>query len=143
MIYVASSWRNKRQPLLVSRLRYVGLEVYDFREPEPESKGFHWSEIDPRWKDWKPEEFIEALGHEVARHGYRTDMDALERASTVILLMPCGRSAHLEAGYARGQGKRLGILLSDGEPELMYHMAHYLTGVAEEMVTWALVQEGK
>lgn len=46
-IYVASSWRNPYQPVVVGELRFMGHEVYDFRNPEPGSHGFHWSEIDP------------------------------------------------------------------------------------------------
>lgn len=33
-IYVASSWRNTHQPEVVAKLRELGHEVYDFREPE-------------------------------------------------------------------------------------------------------------
>jgi hypothetical protein len=32
-IYLASSWRNERQPELVRILREAGHEVYDFRNP--------------------------------------------------------------------------------------------------------------
>jgi hypothetical protein len=41
-----------------------------------------------------------------------------------VLVLPCGRSAHLEAGWAKGAGKRLVILLDEqNEPELMYRFA--------------------
>jgi hypothetical protein len=49
-------------------------------------------------------------------------MGALEDCTCCVLVMPCGRSAHLELGYAVGAGKKSIILLSDGEPELMYRM---------------------
>ena len=45
-IYVASSWRNERQPEVVRCLRQRGHEVYDFRHPTPGDFGFRWSEID-------------------------------------------------------------------------------------------------
>lgn len=32
-IYVASSWRNNVQPLVVQTLRVAGLDVYDFKNP--------------------------------------------------------------------------------------------------------------
>lgn len=50
-IYVASSWRNDIQPQVVETLRKEGFEVYDFKNPEPGNNGFHWSEIDPDWKN--------------------------------------------------------------------------------------------
>lgn len=57
-IYVASSWRCEYQPIAVESLRALGHEVYDFRgagtgwgEIEGADGGFHWSEVDPNWKD--------------------------------------------------------------------------------------------
>lgn len=51
-IYVASSWRNKEQPHVVSTLRADGHEVYDFRAPFNGVPGFAWSEVDPEWQGW-------------------------------------------------------------------------------------------
>jgi hypothetical protein len=50
----------------------------------------------------------------------------MEWADTCVLLLPCGRSAHLEAGYFVGAGKELNIVLSNEkfEPELMYKMTN-------------------
>ena len=48
--------------------------------------------------------------------------------------MPCGRSAHLEAGWAIGQDKPTCILLCDKQdPELMYKMASLALNEAELM----------
>ena len=59
----------------------------------------------------------------------------MESADVVVLVMPCGRSAHLELGFAVGQGKPTIILLSDGEPELMYKMVRSLVTSVEEVIT--------
>ena len=53
-VYVASSWRNTSQPVVVARLQWEGYEVYDFRRPTECSTGFHWSEIDPAWEELSP-----------------------------------------------------------------------------------------
>lgn len=119
-IYVASSWRNEKQPGVVRALRDAGHEVYDFRNPSEGDAGFHWSDIDPNWEGWSPEEFVRGLGHPVAQNGFRKDFEAMKWADVFVLVMPCGRSAHLEAGWAMGQGKPTVVFLSDGEPELMY-----------------------
>lgn len=129
-IYVASSWRNERQSDVVKLLRAEGHDVYDFKNPE-EGKGFHWSDIDPKWKDWSPSEFRARLEHPLAIDGFDSDFSAMEKADTCVLVMPCGRSAHLEAGWFIGAGKRCIILLSDGEPELMYKMARVCTSARE------------
>ena len=122
-IYVASSWRNERQPEIVAKLREVGHDVYDFKNPRDGDKGFHWSEIDPDWQNWTPERFRNALNHPIAISGYASDWNAMHEAEACVMVMPCGRSAHIEAGYFVGAFKPLYILLSDGEPELMYNMA--------------------
>ena len=125
-IYVATSWRNKEQPLVVQELRNAGHEVYDFRKPNDVDCGFHWSDIDPNWQQWTPDEFKKALGHPIAIDGFKNDHEAIQWAEACVLVLPCGRSAHLEAGEFIGAGKDLVILLADGEPELMYKGATHI-----------------
>lgn len=135
-VYVASSWRNPYQQRVVQDLRAEGHEVYDFRHPIEGEDEFHWSEIDPKWELWSYSQFIGALDHPLAERVYRNDMYALASADAVVLVMPSGRSAHLELGYAIGAGKRTAILLDGGEPELMYKMASYLTGDIGHIISW-------
>jgi len=125
-IYVASSWRNAVQPDVVAALQSDGHLVYDFRNPRDGDTGFHWSRLDPNWKAWSPQEFRAQLeGHPVAADGFKSDRAALDWCDLCVLVMPCGRSAHLEFGYAIGAGKASVIMLSDGEPELMYLFADF------------------
>ena len=141
MIYVASSWRNELQPAVVQAIRTAGFEVYDFHHPQPGDNGFHWSEIDLEWKKWTPEQFRSALSDPVAVNGFDKDMDALNRCVACVLVLPCGRSAHLELGQAVGSGKRTAVLLADGEPELMYKMVDTLCVTTEEVLD--VLQEWK
>jgi len=136
-VYIASSWRNNTQPLVVSALREQGFEVYDFRNPRPGDNGFHWSEIDPNWKQWTPEQLRDALQHPIAVSGFSSDMRALINCDMCVLVMPSGRSAHIEAGNAIGAGKPTAILLAEGEPELMYRMADAICLTIDEVVDWA------
>lgn len=140
-IYVASSWRNAQQPYVVDRLRLAGHEVYDFRNPPTGIPGFAWSQIDFDWKDWSAAEYRRVITtHPVAALGYVTDMRGMEWADTCVLVLPCGRSAHLEAGWFAGRGKRCIILTRDGEePELMALMASDIC-VSLDEVLQALAQ---
>ncbi len=124
-IYLASSWRNPLQPQAVQMLRDAGHEVYDFRNPPSGSPGFAWSPIDPDWLQWTPERFVQELSNPIALQGFKYDKEGLDWCDTCVLLLPCGKSAHLEAGYAIGQGKpTLVVLHTDRfEPELMYLLA--------------------
>ena len=137
-IYVASSWRNQLQQEVVKELRAAGFDVYDFKNPVEGNKGFYWSDIDPEWQGWTPEQFRESLRHPIAVSGFKLDMDALCWCDACVLVMPCGRSAHLEAGYTIGAGKPTAILLSDGEPELMYRMADSICLDTGEVVSFLL-----
>jgi hypothetical protein len=135
-IYVASSWRNSRQPEAVQRLRNVGYEVYDFRHPDEGDNGFQWSEIDAEWQQWTPGEFRDALQHPLAMDGYSKDFAAMVTADLCVLVLPCGRSAHLEAGYFVGRGVPVVAWLDPtGEPELMYKMLTALCVTFEEVIT--------
>ncbi len=120
-IYVASSWRNKLQPGVVHTLRTAGHEVYDFRNP-PGKAGFAWEQITRGGGAPTLDTYAASLAHPDALAGFRADFDGMEWADACVLALPCGRSAHFEAGWFWGKGKPVHILLShDGfEPELMY-----------------------
>lgn len=121
-IYLASSWRNEEFPAVRDILRKAGHEVYDFRDP-PSKTAFKWSDIDPNYKEWGASEYVAALKHPVAEGGFKSDMGAMEWADVCVLLLPSGRSAHLEAGWFAGKGKPVFILTRHGEePELMAKM---------------------
>jgi len=133
-IYVASSWRNDRQPEVVEALKRGGYQVYDFRHPGEDDNGFHWSEIDPNWKDWTPAEYRMFLNHDLAREGFEKDMKALKRCDIVVAVQPFGRSASLELGWAVGAGRHTVLLLNSGEPELMVKMCSKICCTLEEVL---------
>ncbi len=121
-IYVASSWRNPYQPSIVLELRDLGFEVYDFKNP-PLREGFKWESIDPYWRYWSTSDYIRALDHPMADAGFNSDFNAMKEADACVLVLPAGRSAHSEAGYMKGAGKKVYVLqLTPEEPELMYKM---------------------
>jgi len=129
-IYVASSWRNLLQENVVNELRSVGHEVYDFKNPTT-SVGFRWSDVGLK-DDHTAKEFIDTIQtHPLAARGFMSDFRAMRWADTCVLVNPCGRSAHIEAGWMSGAGKRVIILTHDKEePELMYLIAdHIVTSV--------------
>lgn len=119
-IYVASSWRNPLQMGIVATLKTAGLKVYDFRNPGEGLAGFNWREIDANWLKWTPAEWRDALNHPIAQRGYALDRGAMDRADCCVLVLPSGRSAHLEAAFMAAQGKRVyTVAFSECEPELM------------------------
>lgn len=140
-IYLASSWKNQSQFYMVNWLRKRGHQVYDFTDRGctlapglQECRGFSWGDIGAPndLKKWPFESFIRAITSDpLAAAGYLSDLRHMEWADTCLLLLPCGRSAHLEAGYMKGRGKRV-IIHSPNEesftePELMYLLADHMT----------------
>ncbi|MBO7625442.1 MAG: hypothetical protein J6S82_09110 [Bacteroidales bacterium] len=128
-IYLASSWRNQHQRSLVNELRLLGYEVYDFKHPNGDP-GFRWDKIEEKWQDWSMKEYREALKADYAQFGFNRDFDAMKAADICVLCLPCGRSAHLEAGWMKGAGKKVIAFIPPSEtiePELMYGL---LDGIA-------------
>ena len=133
-IYVASSWRNKYQPGIVVELRDAGHEVYDFRNP-PDRSGFGWEQLDPDWQSWSVDRYRSMLEHPIAQQGFNSDFGAMKWADACVLVLPSGRSAHLEAGWFIGQGKPTILFLPEPqEPELMYRMADGITDDLADLV---------
>ena len=134
-IYVASSWRNQHYPEVVRRLREAGHEVYDFRNPPHGGAGFHWTDIDPNAPNWTFDEYREGLHHPKAERQFAADLDALRWADTCVLVLPCGRSAHTEAGWMAGAGRRVLVYIPEmQEPELMYKLFDRVAGTIDDLL---------
>lgn len=143
-VYVASSWRCPMQPAVIATLRAAKIDCYDFRNP-PNGTGFSWKEVTgddyidgPATVD----SYLEMIDHQRAADGFESDFNAMQKADAFVLVLPCGRSAHLELGWAVGQGKHTAILLEDPlEPELMYRMVDYLAPSLPDLLGWLGVDD--
>ncbi len=130
-VYLIGSLRNEIIPALGVELRSHGFEVFD-----------DWfaggPEADDRWKDYelaRGRTYGEALKGLGARNIFNFDNANLQRCDVMVLVVPCGKSAHLELGVMLGRGKPGYILFPDGEPssqrwDVMYQFA---TGVCFSM----------
>lgn len=89
-----------------------------------------------------PESYLRSIEHPVAIRGFELDFEAMERADTFVLVLPCGRSAHLELGWAVGAGKQTAILLDDPvTPELMYRMVDFVAPSLFDLLGWLGVED--
>ena len=154
-VYVASSWRNPMQPAVIHTLRAAGIDCYDFRNPEG-GTGFAWREVKSgpsesipagtvkaKGSDWEDvDEYLRMIEHPRAIEGFEADFAAMDKADAFVMVLPCGKSAHLELGWAIGAGIRTAILLEDPiEPELMYRMADHLAPTLFDLLGWLGVQD--
>ena len=134
-IYVASSWRNEHYPNVVSQLREARFDVYDFRNPPSGDLGFKWSCISEDYMEWTPQQYRDMLQHPKAVRQFDNDIKAMEACDVCVLVLPCGRSAHTEAGWFAGQGKRVFAYIPEKqEPELMYKLFNGVCCTIEELI---------
>ena len=134
-IYVASSWRNQHYPEVVATLREVGHNVYDFRNPPSGDPGFKWSSVSEDYMDWTPQQYREMLHHPKADRQFHNDIKAMEACDTCVLVLPCGRSAHTEAGWLAGKGKYTIVYIPERqEPELMYMLFDKVCCSIDELI---------
>lgn len=139
-IYIASSWNNKEDVRqLAEYLRGYGLEVDDFTDDSEGRYVFHWNELG-NLEEIDAKNFME---DERTQKAFKQDKEMLDWADMVILLLPAGRSSHLEAGYAVGCGKPLLIFAPHGFPkgefDVMYGFAEKLCDDVIEILN-AIVQ---
>jgi len=125
-IYIASSWKNQKAVLdLAERLEADGFEVDAFCRATDNRYAFHWSELVDTEEELQNYDAISFLGDSRTQRAFREDKKWLDWADTVVMLLPCGNSAHMEAGYAKGTGKYLFITgeFKLGEFDVMYAFA--------------------
>lgn len=111
-IYAIGSLRNANIPVIACRLRKEGHEVFDdWIAAGPEADDY-WQ----RYEKSKGNELPQALKGWAAKHVFEFDRFHLDRCNTGVLILPAGRSGHLELGYMAGRGKDTAILM-EGEPD--------------------------
>jgi len=128
-IYLASSWKMKDIVLeFASVLRDEGHNVDSFCDSDRRIS-FNWSELIEIMKkeglDISQLDAIEMIKHWRVIEAFKEDKKWIDWADGLIMLMPCGRSSHLEGGYAKGAGKKLYIVggFKKGEFDTMYGFA--------------------
>jgi|SRR3990167_1931529 len=122
-IYLIGSLRNDKIIEIGNEIRKLGIEAFD-----------NWiaagPEADDYWKAYhkhRGQSYAQALQSYEARHIFEFDKHHLDRCTRAVLILPAGRSAHLELGYMAGLGKPTYVLFPDGEPDerfdVMYQFA--------------------
>lgn len=131
-IYLIGSLRNSRVPELANELRALGYTVFD----DWFAAGEH---ADDAWRDYeigRGHNLKQALAGYAANHVFQFDMYHIRKADIGILLLPAGKSGHLELGYMIGFGCKSYIVYPE-EPErfdVMYLLADKVLSSTEELI---------
>lgn len=130
-IYIIGSLRNDQIPIVGNGLRARGWEVFDdWFAAGPEADD-HWQS----YEKFVGRSYGQALKGRAARNTFRFDYANLHRADAGLLVMPAGKSGHLELGFIVGLGKP-GYILFDKEPDrwdVMYCFAKQVFFSHKEM----------
>ena len=132
-LYLASSWKNTNYENVKNAIEKLErFYIYDFRK---QNTAFDWHWIDANWEKWTNKQFISALDNHYAKDAFNDDFSHLRDCDICVLITPCGKSSHLELGYAAGLGKETYVLLMDDQrPELSYKMASYIVTSLDELL---------
>ncbi len=122
-LYLIGSLRNPKIPDIAQTIRIeTGLDVFDdWHAAGPEADD-EWMRYE---KDRARSYPVALLRGEAARHVFEFDKRHLDRCDAAVLVLPAGKSGHLELGYMIGKGKP-GFVLFDQEPDrwdVMYQFA--------------------
>lgn len=119
--FIAGRYRNKENVLeLVRRLREKGNDVYCFVESAASVK--HIGEIheDGESAMKRFENIGDWWNDERVRDIFHTDLEAEKNSTNFVLLLPAGKSVHIEAGIAYGLGKRCILVGKQETAESLY-----------------------
>ncbi len=112
--------RNSENVLrLIQGIKEKGFSCYNFlsKPANPDTPDLPWEE-QMKILESHPDFWNDP----VHQHHFRADMDALKNAETVVMLLPAGKAAHMEAGAAYGLGKKLVLIGEVENPETLYLM---------------------
>ncbi|MEK7539967.1 MAG: hypothetical protein AAB558_01840 [Patescibacteria group bacterium] len=133
--FLASRYRNKEKILpFIKRIRETGKSVYCFIESEASVKYCGTVECEPEAAMKEFESIPDWRNSPRVREIFETDMQALKDSDALILLLPAGKSAHMEVGVAYGLGKRLVLVGEQKETESLYLMFDQVFGTEEEFL---------
>lgn len=129
--FICSRWRNRDKVLeLVKKLREKGKTVYCFFE-SPVSK--HRINNDPE-EDMKNFEKRDFRNDPYVKEVFEHDMEGLKQSENLVILLPAGNSAHIEAGTAYGMGKNCILIGIPNKAESLYKIFSEVYSTVDEFI---------
>ena len=123
-LYVIGSLRNPRITEVGNALRAAGYNVFEDWHAGGPSADDEWQ----RYEKERGRGYKEALAGYHAQNIFNFDLVHLNRAEAGVLVMPAGRSGHIEFGYLAGQNKPVFVLF-DEEPSRYDIMHQFATAI--------------
>jgi len=115
--FLSGRWRNRDNVLdLANKIRAKGYTVYCFLEAQhslarvnddPEASMRAFEQL-----DWRNDPYVKEVFH--------NDMEGEKNSEKFVMLLPVGKSCHIEAGVAYGLGKECILIGELKEDESLY-----------------------
>ena len=120
-IYIGGALANPEVVRITKLLQDAGHEAFsEWYTPGPDA--------DVLWRDYELAlgyDYREALRRPAAQNIFHFDKRYIDASDALVMVLPAGKSAHLELGYAVGRGKR-GFIYMPEQPDkwdIMYSYA--------------------
>lgn len=140
-IYIIGSLANPEIPKVAAKLREADFDAFD-----------QWHAVGPEGDRFWQEHFkakgynlAQALKMDFVQTAFNFDKKHLDRCEAAVLVLPAGKSGHLELGYVIGSGKP-GFILMEGDPErydlmygfatLCYSMEELISALGQRRTAW-------
>jgi len=125
LVYVIGSLRNPEIPTIGNKIRASGFEAFDDWHGAGPKADDEWF----RYEQERGRPMRDALKGKAAQTIFHFDKRNLDAADAALLVLPAGKSGHLEAGYMIGRGKPV-VVCFDKEPERWDVMYNFASDVA-------------
>lgn len=121
VVYLIGSMSNPQIPVIANELRILGYDVFDDWWSAGPETDIYWMKHECE----RGRSYTEALAGYHAQQCYAFDKLHLDRADAAVLVLPAGKSGHLELGYVIGKGTPGFILLNQDVQkfDIMYNFA--------------------
>lgn len=131
-VYIIGSLRNPEVPNIANLIRErTGFRVFDDWYAAGPNADDHWRDYEKA----RGHTYLQALQGLSAKNVFSFDSRHLAVADAAVLVLPAGKSGHLELGWMAGRGKRTYILLDSPDRwDVMYQFASFVTDETARLV---------
>lgn len=131
-VYVIGALNNPEIPKVGNALRTVGIRAFDDWYGAGETADLTWEAYEKE----RGRSYSEALYGDAATNIFEFDKSHLDSAHMAVLVLPCGKSGHIEAGYMTGCGKPVFALFPEhpAKWDVMYRFFEAVCFSVDELI---------
>ena len=127
-VYIVGTLHNPEVVKIGAAIRAAGHSVFDDWHCAGPEADRYWQEYEQeRGRSW-----VEALQAAAALHNFRFDLEWLNWADAVVLVLPAERDAHLEFGWV-ARAAKVSVIYAPEDPEKWSLMSLLATHIVRDV----------